>query len=1042
MKLIRGLMAAAVGGLLMANPLQAQGARGAISGRVVDSTSQLPMQSVTVTIEGTQRGAITRVDGGFLLSDVPAGTARLRVTRIGYSPQTKEVTVVPGQTANVRFSMQSVAANLGAVVVTGYGSQRKEAVTGSVATVNAEEANVGVIANPTQLLAGRVAGANVTLNSGEPGAGAQIRIRGGTSISASNDPLYVIDGVPLQNNEAEARGFGIGGSPALGRNPLNAINPSDIATVTVLKDAAATAIYGSRGANGVVLIETKKGRTGQATMEYETYAAFGTAANSLNPLNASQYRALVTREIANTNNPAATRTALQTQLAGLGTANTDWESELRRTSLTQNHNIAFAGGNQSTTFRASLNFFDQQGVVISNGLQRLQARINGNHEALNGRLRIGLNLSSSRIENDFLPFENTGGFEGGVFQNAVIYLPTNPVRVTDAVTQQQRFFETGPGRQERRNPVALAQQTVDEGENLRTLANVTTSLQIFPSLIAQVNVGSDRSNGQRNIYLPRAGSVGSEFNGLAQQAQRALSNQTLQTLLTWSPTLGNQIDFDATGGYEYTDFDNRDLSVQARNFTTDAFTFNNLGAGSVLQPPSSFQEQSRLVSFFGRANVGYKNRYFLTGVLRRDGSSRFGTANKWAVFPALSGAWLISDESFGKSLPFSQLKLRVGYGLQGNQAVAPYASLPSLAPDQGARYVFGNTVFTGIVPNVNANPNLKWEQSAQSNIAIDYGIADGRFSGSLELYNKKTTDLLLTVPISQTGSAFVATQLQNIGSVQNRGLEFSLDARMYERPNTGLNLTTGLVLAVERNKVLDLGPTSFIETAGVSGQGQTGVNAQRIIPGQPLGTFYGTEFAGFNGTGNQLFNRYTVTRDTSGRELTRTLSGTTTTPGADDRVIIGNANPNFSLGLRSNLTWRNIDASWLWRAEQGRDVFNNTALVFATKQAITAQRNLLSGGLDTPEPISEPALYSSRWIEDGSFFRLQNVTLGYTFKLPFSNSARTTRVYVSGDNLLLFTKYSGYDPEVFIDAGLASRGVDYLSYPRARIFTTGLRVQF
>ncbi len=1042
MKLIRGLMAAAVGGFLLANPLQAQGARGAISGRVVDSTSQLPMQSVTVTIEGTQRGAVTGVDGAFRLNDLPVGPARLRVTRIGYTPQTKEVAVQAGQTATVRFVMQAVAANLGAVVVTGYGSQRREAITGSVATINAEEANVGVIANPTQLLTGRAAGVNVTLNSGEPGAAAQIRIRGGTSISASNDPLYVIDGVPLQNNEAEARGVGIGGTPALGRNPLNAINPSDIASLTVLKDAAATAIYGSRGANGVVLIETKKGRTGQATMEYETYAAFGTAANSLNPLSASEYRALVTREIANSNNRAVDRTALQTQLAGLGNADTNWEKELLRTSLTQNHNVSFAGGNQSTTFRASLNFFDQQGVVISNGLQRLQARLNGNHEALNGRLRIGLNLSSSRIDNDFLPFENTGGFEGGTFQNAVIFLPTNPVRVTNPTTQQQSFFETGPGRQERRNPVALAEQTLDEGENLRTLANVTTSLQIFPSLIAQVNVGSDRSNGQRNIYLPRAGSVGSEFNGLAQQAQRALSNQTLQTLLTWSPTIGNQLDFDATGGYEYTDFDNRDFSVQARNFTTDDFTFNNLGAGSVLQPPSSFQEQSRLVSFFGRANVGYKNRYFLTGVLRRDGSSRFGDANKWAIFPALSGSWLISDESFGKSLPFSTLKLRVGYGLQGNQAVAPFASLPTLAPDQGARYVFGNTVFTGIVPTVNPNPNLKWEQSAQSNIAFDYGIADGRFSGSLEYYDKRTTDLLLTVPISQTGSAFVSTQLQNIGSVQNRGLEFSLDARMYERANQGLNLTSGLVLSVERNEVLDLGPTNFIETGNVSGQGQSGVNAQRIIPGQPIGTFYGAQFAGFNGTGNQTFTKYTVTRDASGNELTRVANGVTTSPGEDDKLIIGNANPNVSVGLRSNLTWRNLDASWLWRAEQGRDVFNNTALVFATKQAITAQRNLLRSGLDSPEPISESAVYSSRWIEDGSFFRLQNVTLGYTFKLPFSNSARTTRVYVSGDNLLLFTKYSGYDPEVFIDAGLASRGIDYLSYPRARIFTTGLRVQF
>ena len=1040
MKLIRGLMVAVTGGLLLANPLQAQGARGAISGRVVDSTSQLPMQSVTVTIEGTQRGAISRVDGGFLLNDLPAGTARLRVTRIGYTPQVKEVAVVPGQTVNIRFSMQAVAANLGAVVVTGYGSQRKEAVTGSVATINAEEANVGVIANPTQLLAARAPGVNVTLNSGEPGAGAQIRIRGGTSISASNDPLYVIDGVPLQNNESEARGYGIGGSPALGRNPLNAINPSDISSVTVLKDAAATAIYGSRGANGVVLIETKKGRPGAATMEYETYVAAGTAANSLDYLSGAEYRALVTRESTNSANTAGQRAALTSQLAALGNTDTDWEKETQRTAITQNHNIAFAGGNQSTTFRASLNFADQQGVVLSNGFKRLQARLNGNHEALNGRLRIGLNLSSSRIENDYLPFENTGGFEGGVFQNVAVFNPTRPIFVTDATTQTRSYYEIGTGRQSVRNPVALANQTLDEGQTMRTLANVTTSLQIFPSLIAQLNVGTDRSNGQRNIYLPKLGAVGSEFGGLAQQSQRALSNQTLQSLLTWSPTVGNEIDFDIVGGYEYTDFDNTDFSAQTRNFTTDAFTFNNLGAGSQPQIPQSYQEQSRLVSFFSRANFGYKNKYFLTGVLRRDGSSRFGDNNKWAVFPAISGSWLISDESFGKGLPFSQLKLRAGYGLQGNQAVGPYASLASLAPDGGARYVFGNTVYTGIVPNVNPNPNLKWEQSSQANVAFDYGLADGRFSGSLEYYTKKTTDLLLTVPISQTGSAFVSTQLQNIGSVQNRGLEFSLDARMYEGTGKRFNLTSGVVFSVERNKVLNLGPADFIETGGVSGQGQTGVNSQRIIPGQPIGTFYGFEFAGFTAAGAQQFNKYTVTRDASGKETGRTVSGTTTAPGADDRVIIGNANPNFSLGLRSNATWNGFDASWLWRAEQGRDVFNNTALVYATKANITQGKNLLASALGTPETITEPSQYSSRYVEDGSFVRLQNVTVGYSFTMP--GTGKNARVYLSGDNLLLFTPYSGYDPEVFIDSGLASRGIDYLSYPRARTFTTGFRIAF
>ncbi len=1030
MKVIRGLMAAAVCGLFMANPLQAQG-RGTVSGRVVDSTSQLPMQSVTVTVEGTQRGAITRVDGTFTLADLPAGTVRLRVTRIGYTPQIKEVSFTGGQVATVRFSMQAVAANLGAVVVTGYGSQRKEAVTGSVATISAEDANVGVVANPTALLQARAPGVNVTLNSGEPGAGAQIRIRGGTSISGGNDPLYVIDGVPLQNNESEAAGFGIGGSPALGRNPLNAINPNDIASITILKDAGATAIYGSRGANGVVLIETKKGRPGAATMEYETYVAASQRSNELGFLTGSEYRAYISREIAKGTLPAS-------RLASQGTANTNWEKELAQTGIQQSHNLSFAGGNQSTTFRASLNFADQQGVVISNGFSRLQARLNGSHEALNGKLRVGLNLSSSRLENDYLPFENTGGFEGGVFVNQAVYNPTRPVFRADG-----SFFEEGLGRQGVRNPVALANQILDDGGTNRTLANVTSSYQLLPSLSVQLNVGTDRSNGQRNIYIPRISPAGAEFGGLAQQAQRGLSNNNLQSLLTWSPTVGNEIDFDIVGGYEYTDFDNTDFAAQARSFTTDAFGYSRLDAGATPQPPSSFREQSRLVSFFSRSNVAYKNRYFLTGVLRRDGSSRFGTANKWAVFPAVSGAWLISDESFAKGLPFSQLKLRVGYGLQGNQAVPPYRSLASLAADGGARYVFGGTTVTGIVPNVNPNPNLKWEQSAQANIAFDYGFKDGKYSGSLEYYSKETTDLLLTVPISQTGSSFVGDQLQNIGSVTNKGFEASLDARIYDRPNRGLTLTSGLVFSMERNKVGSLGPSQFINTGGVSGQGQTGVNAQRIIPGQPIGTFFGVEFAGFNATtGAQEFNNYTVVRNAAGAVTSRTLRGRSSTTNSDDFVIIGNANPTFSLGLRSNATWHGFDASWLWRAEQGRDVFNNTALVYGAKSNVTQDRNFLRSALDDPTGVTEPALYSSRWIEDGSFLRLQNVTIGYSFKVPFAGGNKPLRIFASGDNLLLFTPYSGYDPEVFIDNGLASRGTDYIAYPRARTFTTGLRIQF
>ncbi|MBC7896133.1 MAG: SusC/RagA family TonB-linked outer membrane protein [Cytophagaceae bacterium] len=1036
MAVSRCLLAALVGGVLAVQPLQAQGATGSISGRVVDSTSQQPIGSVQIQLEGTQRGTATRQDGGFVLTEVAAGVHRLKISRIGYRPETREVTVSAGAAANVQVSLAAVAANLSAVVVTGYGTQRREAITGAVAAIDATEANVGVVTNATGLLQGRVAGVNLTLNSGEPGAGAQIRIRGGTSISASNDPLYVIDGVPIQNDQTEATGLGIGGGAALARNPLTLLNPSDIASISVLKDASATAIYGSRAANGVVLIETRKGRSGTSTMEYEVYGASANAASKLEFLSGAEYRNYVQQQVTAGALPAS-------RLTDLGTANTNWEDELMRTGYTQNHNLSFSGGAQNTTYRASMNYMNQQGILISNGFKRYQGRLNANHEALaGGKLRLGINLTTSRLDNDYLPYENTGGFEGGVLANMAIFNPTFPVYVTDATTKAVSFYETGAGAQSTRNPVALANQVLDRAQTTRYLGSVTASYNLWRSLTAQLNVGADRSTSNRQTYLPRNNPVGASFGGRARQVERNLSNVNLQSLLTFAPTLPSFIpgsEFEMIGGYEYAQFENGEFGAEGQNFTTDLFTFNNLGGGGTLVPPFSWNEESRLVSFFTRANWGLNNKYFLTGVLRRDGSSRFGAGNKWATFPAVSASWRLSEEGFMKGKFFSDFRVRAGYGLQGNQAVAPYSSLILLEPSNGARYPFGSTVVTGVVPTRNANPLLKWEQTAQTSAAIDYAFANNRFSGTVEYYQKNTEDLLLTVSVPQP--ALVSTRLENVGKLKNTGFEASFDGNVLNKGQ--FSLSSGLVLAVERNEVQDLGGRSFITTASVSGQGQSGQNAQRIIPGRPLGTFFGPEFIGVNAAGKQEFNKYTVTRDATGRETSRVLAGKTTAPGGDDYTVIGNANPDFSLGFRSNANFGKFDASWLWRAEMGRDVFNNTSLVYANKANVLTSRNVLKSALGEPDALTEPAIYSSRYIEDGSFVRLQNITVGYTFNLPTSvMRGGSARAFFSGDNLLVSTNYSGYDPEVYVDAGLASRGIDYLTYPRARTFTGGIRLTF
>ena len=1024
MALTRCALVAVLGSFVLAAPLAAQAGTGIISGRVIDSASQQPLVSATVRVVGTTLGALTRNDGSYSIRGVRPGPQQVRVTRIGFAAQLRPVNVLPEGAATADFSLVAQAAVLSDLVVTGYGAQRREAITGSVATVGADEANVGVISNANQLLQGRVAGVQMTTNSGEPGGGAQVRIRGGTSIQASNNPLYVVDGVPLQDETSVAKAAINGVDAALPRNPLNSINPNDIESITVLKDASATAIYGSRGANGVVLVQTKRGARGSSTLEYDTYVAASNVARRLEFLSGDEYRSFVQSEVTKGNLPT-------TQLALNGTANTDWESELLRTGVATNHNVAFSGGSQQTNYRASLNYFDQQGVVIANGLKRYQGRLNGHTSAIEGKLNLDANLTASRVNNRYLAMENGGGFAGGVFTNMAIYNPTLPIQVLDPATNQMKFYE-GAERSVR-NPIALAEQITDQAPENRILGNVTGSLLIFDGLTTQTTLGADYTSSVRQTYIPRTSPLGAEFNGVARQAERSLQNLNFQQLLTGTPKLGDRQELEVVAGYEYSQFTNNGFEAIMQGFITDAFRFNNLGSGVQQGSPApiSYIEESKLVSFFGRANYGYAGRYYLTAVLRRDGSSRLAEGNKWSNFPAISASWRLNNEDFMRSSRFSTLALRAGWGRQGNQSLRPYATQLLLKTDPGARYPFGGTVLTGLSAAQVENPDLKWETSEQTNLGLDWGIRSDRITGAIDIYQKETKDLILTVPVPQP--AVVGTQIQNIGSVRNRGLEATLDARLLERNNR--TLTSGLVLTVERNSVLNLGEAPYIQTGNVFGQGQSGRFSQRIIPGEALGTFWGAQFLRVNEKGQQLF----ACKSTS----TGCANGETLNPTGDDEMVIGNANPSFTLGLRSNGAMGKFDASWLWRGEFGREVFNNTALVYSTKGNAKSSRNFLREALSDPIGINEPAIYSSRWIENGRFVRLQNVTVGYTFTLPGRLATiRTTRVYLSGDNLLLFTPYTGYDPEVFVDAGTASRGIDYLTYPRARTFTLGAHLGF
>jgi len=1046
MTLLRYFVLPIAGGMLMAAQLGAQDLTGAITGRVVDSTTQQPLAGVTIRIEGMQRGTITADNGGFTLGAVPVGTHQVRATRIGYAPLIREVAVTAGATATVNFDLPPRAAVLAEVVTTGYGTQRREAISGSVVTVDAEAANKGVIANVNQMLAGRVAGVTSVMSSGEPGGSMQIRIRGGTSISASNEPLYVVDGVPLQQNEdiaPEVGGEIASVRPQLARNPLNSINPNDIESITILKDASATAIYGSRGANGVILIETKKAAGGAGQLVYETYFGAARPYKRLDLASGPQYRQFVQEQVNRyiqdsvSGKPKAQWGGLApTALGSLGNADTDWEDAITRTGYATNHNLSFAGGTPTTQYRASLNYFKQEGVVISNGIDRYQGRLNADHDALGGRLRLGLNLMAARVDNDFAPIENTGGFLGGLFTNMVIYNPTYPI-----YRRSGQFFETwcpvadsvctaAPTAQDLKNPVAFATTWEDDAPENRLLGNFTGTITLLENLTTQTTVGVDYTSAIRRTFLPRGSPAGAQYSGFAQQADRTLQNVNFQQLVTYSPSYGDH-SLEVVGGYEYTKTDNRGFVARSQGFITDVFRVNNLGGGITPLTDSSYRIESELASFFGRANYAFADRYFVTGVLRYDGSSRLAEGHQWELFPGLSVSWRMHEEPFMQGSPLSTLGLRLGWGRQGNQSVAPYQTKLLLRADPGAIYPIGNVLTTGLRASQVGNPDLTWETTEQYNIGIDYGFANDRFTGVIDLYQKTTKDLLLEIEVPQP--AVVNTRLENIGSLRNRGIEVTFNTPIIGRE--ALNLGLELVASVERNEVTNLGGRPFINTGWVSGQGQSNQYSQRIMVGEPIGTFFAPEFLFVNPQGQQVFS----CKPTSAG----CVNGQTIDPKDADRIVAGSANPDFSLGLSNTLTWGRLDASWLWRGEFGGKVFNNTALVYRTKSNAKQGRNFLASTLGDPDDISEPAKFSTRWIEDRTFVKLQNVTVGYTFILPERfGGGRGTRVYLSGDNLLLWDDYSGYDPEVFVETGLASRGIDYLTYPRARTFTAGIRHQF
>tara|TARA_R110002050_G_scaffold261556_1_gene401676 strand:+ start:188664 stop:191633 length:2970 start_codon:yes stop_codon:yes gene_type:complete len=962
-----------------------------VTGTVTD-VSNFPLPGVNVIVKGTQNGASTDFEGAYSIT-VSAGEI-LVFSYLGF----KTIEQVIGGKNSYNISMEEDNSELDEIVVVGYGSVKRKDVTGAVASIKSESFIDALPVSPEQLLQGKIAGVNIVQSSGQPGASSTIRIRGTSSISAGNDPLYVIDGVPLQFGSAnnQVRTVTSGSSPLSEEaiNPLSLINPADIESIDVLKDASATAIYGSRGANGVIVITTKnKGKYGDF-LTYDSYLGVSSVPELLPFLSADEYR-----DYADSNN-------LPYSDSG---ANTNWQKEVFRTAITQNHNISFAGGSKITNVTGSLGYNNQEGTILNSQLKKYTGRLNANHSAIDDRLKIGINLTYASIDDQRAAVNSNIADEGGnILKDALRWAPTLPVRNDDG-----SYYQIGALRV---NPVSWTDVS-DESDTSLLLGNLNTSFEIIDGLKLSSNIGHSSENVSRYTNIPSTHPAGEGQGGTASISKYKNSNILAETNLTYDKQINDDNHITVLAGYSYQRFVTENTFTSANNFVADATQWNLIQSGSI-QSNTSFKDANRLSSYYGRLNYKLKDRYLLTLTIRRDGSSRFGGNNKWGTFPSGAIAWNVADEDFMSDSKISNLKLRIGYGVTGNQEIPNNLYREQLSITGSDVYVFGGQAIPSVLPTNFQNQDLKWEETSQLNFGVDFGLFDQRITGSLDYYLKKTNDLLLQ--FSTAAPSVVSTQWANVGEVENKGFEFNLNADIISTDD--FKWSTNLNFATNKNEVISLSNANFqrdeIRTSSGSGVVGNNANTQIIKPGLPLNTFYGWQFTGY---------------DADGLETYLDIDGT---DGADE-VAIGNANPDWTFGFNNTINYKRLELSMNFRGVVGNDIYNNTAAEFSYVSQAPGV-NVLKSALSTGASRTQTAQYSSQWLEDGSYLRLDNLTIGYNFDVDKVSFLKKARVYVSGSNLFVITGYSGFDPEV----RTRSVGIDYLVYPRPRTFQIGTSITF
>jgi TonB-linked SusC/RagA family outer membrane protein len=973
-----------------------------ISGKVTDAKDGTPLGGVSVMTRGNLPGTTTDAAGNFRIT-VPDSVKTLFFSFVGFT--SKEM---PANAGNLQVALAALNTSLNEVVVIGYGSTRKKDLTGSVATVTAKDFQKGSIASPEQLIAGKVPGVSIISNGGQPGVGSTIRIRGGASLSASNDPLIVIDGVPLDNDPIAGAG-----------SPLSFINPNDVESFTILKDASATAIYGTRASNGVIIITTKKGRSDALRVNFNSVNSVSVITKKVSVLSGDQVRTIV-----NANGTAA-------QKAMLGSANTDWQEEIYRAATGTDNNINITGGIKKLPYRLSIGYQYLNGVLRTDHLQKTSAALALNPVFFNNHLKVDLNLKASLLNARF-------GNQAAIGA-ANSFDPTQPVYVKSK--RYGGYFEwvdsTGTlVNLAGKNPLGLLEQRYDKSKPVRGIGNLQLDYKFhfLPDLRANLNMGFDASDGKGTLFINDSAAVDYTRKGRSTEYQQRKKNTVLEFYLNYVKEIkAIHSRVDVMAGYSYNDY------------LTKIYNYADYDAHGTKLPNSDpafpyDEPRHTLISFFGRANYSFKDRYLLTATLRRDGSSRFSPNNRWALFPSVALAWKIKDEAFLITSPLvSDLKLRLGYGVTGQQDAIgnyDYLSYYSLSAVNAA-YQLGNTYVQGYRPG-GFYADRKWEQTATTNLGIDFGFFNSRITGSIDFYLKKTTDLLNKVP-QPAGSNFSAYIIANVGDMENKGVEFSINTQPIHKDNFGWDV--GFNITYNKNTITKLTIVSDTSYAGVpTGNIAGGIGGQFALihsVGHPKNTFY----------------LYQQVYDKSGKPI----EGVFVDRNGDgiinqnDLARSKSADPKVLLGFTTNVSWGKWNAGCVMRASIGNYVYNNTYSQTGVLNQLlgnTVLYNVSSNYLTTQfKGSNAQTLLSDYYIQNGSFVRMDNLNISYNIGQIYHNKA-TLRINGTVQNVFVITKYTGLDPEIgpgnptTTNTSPNTPGIDNNFYPRPRIFSLGLNLAF